>query len=170
MLFRPVYLILGMFSAVYAAPFNTATGSGLDSLASTLITRSQGSLSHTNGNAGHLQTNGHNQGLNGHSTASESTKFEVWFSGDAKPPRPSTPSDVSNEIKTDVVSGMKKKAFTMAVYDFFFSVRHCVDELVSDDDLVAGNLSQLLLMCFTMHSSLSAFSYTLTNEPQGRAG
>ncbi|KAJ3901227.1 hypothetical protein F5879DRAFT_347103 [Lentinula edodes] len=102
MLFRPVYLILGMFSAVYAAPFNTATGSGLDSLASTLITRSQGSLSHTNGNAGHLQTNGHNQGLNGHSTASESTKFEVWFSGDTKPPRPSTPSDVSNEIKLDV--------------------------------------------------------------------
>ncbi|KAJ3859710.1 hypothetical protein EV359DRAFT_67928 [Lentinula novae-zelandiae] len=131
MLFHPVYLILGVLSAVYAAPFNTATESGLDSRAPTLITRSQGGLIHTNGNTDHPQTNGHIQEpvTNGHSTASLQ-KFEVWFSGMRKPSHPSTPPGVSSEIELDVVSGMKKKTPTIAVYNFFFSVRHCVDELV----------------------------------------
>ncbi|KAJ3881001.1 hypothetical protein F5051DRAFT_398608 [Lentinula edodes] len=103
MLFHPVYLILGVLSAVYAAPFNTATGNGLDSRSLTLITRSQGGLSHTNGNADHPQTNGHNREpvTNGHSTASLQ-KFEVWFSGMRKPSHPFTPPDVSSEIKLDV--------------------------------------------------------------------
>ncbi|KAJ3884124.1 hypothetical protein GG344DRAFT_84533 [Lentinula edodes] len=103
MLFHPGYLILGVLSAVYAAPFNTATGNGLDSRSLTLITRSQGGLSHTNGNADHPQTNGHNREpvTNGHSTASLQ-KFEVWFSGMRKPSHPSTPLDVSSKIKLDV--------------------------------------------------------------------
>ncbi|KAJ3930975.1 MAG: hypothetical protein NXY57DRAFT_263943 [Lentinula lateritia] len=111
MLFYSVYLIMGMLSAVYAAPFSVATGDVdvLDSRALSssgaglgnmhLTVRSQGSsdprpATHVNGNVHHAH-------VNGNTASGGLAHFEVWFSN-TKPSHPSTPPFIPSNIITEV--------------------------------------------------------------------
>ncbi|KAJ3854679.1 hypothetical protein EV368DRAFT_80409 [Lentinula lateritia] len=105
MLFYTVYLILGMLSVVYAAPFSVATGDVLDSRALSsgagletmhLTVRSLGNSQSTPAT--------HGNGIyhaNGNTASGGLAQFEVWFSN-TKPSHPSIPPNISPNIVAEV--------------------------------------------------------------------